>query len=63
MRTMIHAANANYDKKGEEIVKKADFLVPVLNWIIIKNHKNDNDNDDDDDDDYYYYEDDRSVYG
>ena len=55
-------------KKGEVIVKKADFLVPVLNWIIIKHHKNDNDNDDyddndDDDDDYYYYEDDRSVYG
>ena len=61
MRTMIHSANANYGKKkGEVIVKKADFLVPVLNWIIIKNHKNDNDDDDDDD---YYYEDDRSVYG
>ena len=61
MRTMIHSANANYGKKkGEVIVKKADFLVPVLNWIIIKNHKNDNDDDDDDDD---YYEDDRSVYG
>ena len=38
-------------KKREEIVKKADFLVPVLNWIIIRHHKNDNDNDDDDDDD------------
>ena len=65
MRTMIHLANANYDKKKGEIVKKADFLVPVLNWIIIKHHKNDNDNDDDDDDDdndndddYYYYDDD-----
>ena len=69
MRTMIHSASANYGrKKGEVIVKKADFLVPVLNWIIIKHHKNDNDNDDDDDNDddyyyYYYYEDDRSVYG
>ena len=35
MRTMIHSANANYDKKGG-IVRKADFLVSVLNWIIIK---------------------------
>ena len=60
MRTMIHSANANYDKKGGDC-QKSRLLVPVLNWIIIKNHKNDNDNDDDDD--YYYYEDDRSVYG
>ena len=61
MRTMIHSANANYDKKGGDC-QKSRLLVPVLNWIIIKNHKNDNDNDDDD---YYYYhyEDDRSVYG
>ena len=61
MRTMIHSANANYDKKGGNC-QKSRLLVPVLNWIIIKNHKNDNDNDDDDDY-YYYYEDDRSVYG
>ena len=67
MRTMIHSANAKYDKKRGEIVKKADFLVPVLNWIITKHYKNDNDNDDDD---YYYYyddddddDDDRWVYG
>ena len=48
-------------KKRGEIVKKADFLVPVLNWIITKHYKNDNDNDDDDDDDDdddYYYDDD-----
>ena len=51
-------------RKGGDC-QKSRLLVPVLNWIIIKNHKNDNDNDDDDDDDddYYYYEDDRSVYG
>ena len=61
MRTMIHSANANYDKKGGDC-QKSRLLVPVLNWIIIKNHKNDNDNDDDDDY-YYHYEDDRSVYG
>ena len=48
-------------KKGGDC-QKSRLLVPVLNWIIIKNHKNDNDNDDDDDY-YYYYEDDRSVYG
>ena len=62
MRTMIHSANANYDKKGGDC-QKSRLLVPVLNWIIIKNHKNDNDNDDDDYYYYYYYEDDRSVYG
>ena len=54
---MIHSANANYDLKKKRIVKKADFLVSVFNWIIIKHHKNDNDDDDDDDDD------DKSVYG
>ena len=48
-------------RKGGDC-QKSRLLVPVLNWIIIKNHKNDNDNDDDDDY-YYYYEDDRSVYG
>ena len=68
MRTMIHSASANYDKKRGGDCQKSRLLVPVLNWIIIKNHKNDNDNDhdddnDDDDDDDYYYEDDRSVYG
>ena len=35
MRTMIHSANANYDKK-KGIVNKADFLVSGLNWIIIR---------------------------
>ena len=33
---MIHSANANYDLKKKRIVKKADFLVSVFNWIIIK---------------------------
>ena len=67
MRTMIHLANANYDKKGGDC-QKSRLLVKVLNWIIIKNHKNDNDNDDDDDDndddDYYDDDDDdRCAYG
>ena len=54
-------------KKGRDC-QKSRLLVKVLNWIIIKNHKNDNDNDDDDDDndddDYYYDDDDdRWAYG
>ena len=48
-------------RKGGDY-QKSRLLVPVLNWVIIKHHKNDNDNDDDDDY-HYYYEDDRSVYG
>ena len=33
---MIHSANANYHKRKGGIVKKADFLVSLFNWIIIK---------------------------